>query len=917
MIRAAVRRQGGALLVGAAGVGKSLLLSTALRRAAAEGRTVLHVGGAGWSGDTRARGFGTLAECLETIRPSAPDGSAGIPPLVGIDDAHLVDAASSIRLHRLVAVGRLSVLAAAPQDAPAPAGIDKLWLERLVEHIEVAPFDSIAMSLVLRARLGGHTDTATLERLWAATHGNALLLRELVENALEDGSLHSVDGAWRWSGLTSRLGKRLSDVIRVGLRDLSPHENELVHMLAIAEPLEAEIAAAAGLAKAAESLDLRGIVGVERSGARVRLRLALPLSRVVVAARMSDLTRQRLCREIADALERTGTRRDEDVLRVVSLRIQAGLVPGREQLLTAARIAIRRRDLPLAERMCLLALQEAPDDRDSAPLEGPVPDSVEYGAALRRLVTRIENTPAQAVDRSRAALLLGEVLVGRGRAAEAETVLSAALDAGAGVPVTERIAAVHTRVINMAWSLRRVEDARDLLARTVAEVAPVHAGVLHGTRAVMAVMSDRLHEAVAIGETVLRDRIADRPVAQALVPTVAFARCELGDPAGALELLGRYRDSAPDWDADAVLLADSVSARCSSLLGSLRSAAEKLDGAHHYAPGNGRPVLLQPLLDRCRLLRLRGRCEEAAGLLRRAIASDTSHEYPVTDAWPLAQLAGALAESGDHTEALRALVEVRSLRGAMPRSPIAEDEIAFENALVLAHTGDHYSAGVQATELAERAFGAGRTVRAVTALLLAARVTDGAAVHFRHHALLRAARASGGMIRLYAEYAQALSDADGALLLEVSGHFGHMGALPLATEAAAQAARAFRAAGQHRKSREAAAAGRDLQRECGIPLPAWVERDSQVEKPSASLTPREREVAALASTGMSNRDIADRLVVSVRTVENHLHRIYHKLGITARNDLKQSMDRLTGRARERERIPPLRLVGAPGSEQVA
>jgi DNA-binding CsgD family transcriptional regulator len=38
---------------------------------------------------------------------------------------------------------------------------------------------------------------------------------------------------------------------------------------------------------------------------------------------------------------------------------------------------------------------------------------------------------------------------------------------------------------------------------------------------------------------------------------------------------------------------------------------------------------------------------------------------------------------------------------------------------------------------------------------------------------------------------------------------------------------------------------------------------------------------------MSSREIADRLVVSVRTVDNHLQRAYRKLGITRRQDLSR------------------------------
>jgi DNA-binding CsgD family transcriptional regulator len=51
------------------------------------------------------------------------------------------------------------------------------------------------------------------------------------------------------------------------------------------------------------------------------------------------------------------------------------------------------------------------------------------------------------------------------------------------------------------------------------------------------------------------------------------------------------------------------------------------------------------------------------------------------------------------------------------------------------------------------------------------------------------------------------------------------------------------------------------------------------------LTFREREVALLAAAGLSSRQIADRLVISRRTVDNHLQRAYRKLGISRREDL--------------------------------
>jgi DNA-binding CsgD family transcriptional regulator len=57
------------------------------------------------------------------------------------------------------------------------------------------------------------------------------------------------------------------------------------------------------------------------------------------------------------------------------------------------------------------------------------------------------------------------------------------------------------------------------------------------------------------------------------------------------------------------------------------------------------------------------------------------------------------------------------------------------------------------------------------------------------------------------------------------------------------------------------------------------------------LTRREREIAVLAADGRTCREIADRLALSARTVENHLARVYTKLGIPGRADLAAALGR--------------------------
>ena len=57
------------------------------------------------------------------------------------------------------------------------------------------------------------------------------------------------------------------------------------------------------------------------------------------------------------------------------------------------------------------------------------------------------------------------------------------------------------------------------------------------------------------------------------------------------------------------------------------------------------------------------------------------------------------------------------------------------------------------------------------------------------------------------------------------------------------------------------------------------------------LTNREREIALLAADGLTTRVIAERLYLSARTVDNHLARIYTKLGITNRSELAATLRR--------------------------
>ncbi|HNZ95787.1 MAG: response regulator transcription factor [Acidobacteria bacterium] len=64
-----------------------------------------------------------------------------------------------------------------------------------------------------------------------------------------------------------------------------------------------------------------------------------------------------------------------------------------------------------------------------------------------------------------------------------------------------------------------------------------------------------------------------------------------------------------------------------------------------------------------------------------------------------------------------------------------------------------------------------------------------------------------------------------------------------------------------------------------------VRRDRAVREVARLLTPREREIVRMVSSGMRNRALADQLGISEGTVKIHLHRIYEKLQVAGRLEL--------------------------------
>ncbi|MFE9643213.1 LuxR C-terminal-related transcriptional regulator [Streptomyces sp. NPDC006365] len=141
----------------------------------------------------------------------------------------------------------------------------------------------------------------------------------------------------------------------------------------------------------------------------------------------------------------------------------------------------------------------------------------------------------------------------------------------------------------------------------------------------------------------------------------------------------------------------------------------------------------------------------------------------------------------------------------------------------------------------------------------------------------RLARLPGEPAALLARHADALTRGDGPALDRAAERLEQRGFLLFAAEAHTQAASVHRDPRAARMSRTRAVT---LARRCqGARTPAL---SGLV---LGELTARQRQIVTLAAAGLSNREIADRLTLSIRTVGNHLHSAYTRLGATDRGSL--------------------------------
>jgi DNA-binding CsgD family transcriptional regulator len=789
---------------------------------------------------------GAVDDLLDLLRRSAAalaERSGGKPLLLFVDDAHLLDDASATLVHQIAATGVASVLVTVLSGEAAPDPIVALWKDGLAARIELGPLSAEDTDELLAAVVGGQVDPATAVQFTERCQGNALFLRELVVGALEDGSLEDDGGIWRLRrGLSPSA--RLVEIVEAHLGRLDDDERALMELVAYGEPLgQAELDGLSdpGLA---ESLERRELLASHVDGRRITVRLAHPLYGDVVRARTPALRAVAIARSLADAVEASGSEREEDVLRLATWRLASGGGPA-DVLLRGAAVARWRYDFRLAEALALAA--------------------AETGAGFD------------------AELLAAKVASLQGRRDEAEDRLAALAERAAdGGDDDDRGRVAIARFDNsVAWigrdELQVLDDAESRITDPEwrDRLDARRAGVLLNTRGPRA--------AANAAEPLLARASGEALVFTCLVGGLSLARLGRFDAALDAAERGRNARLAIPNPLAWYLWWHTVT-RCHALAYAGRFAeAEELVAEQHREAVAQRSPEAQGVFAAlaAETVGERGRVRTAARRAREALALGQQLDRPlqVRQARILGALALALAGQAD--EAAAELEELDAL--GMPPVMRDQTDLLQARAWVAVASGDLPAARGHLEHAAEVGHEVGDMVGESSALHGLARLGRAREVVDR---LADAANAmDGDLPAARANHAEALARGDADALDKVSGDFEAMGADLLAAEAASDAAVARRQAGSQR---DAAAS----ERRAGV----LAERAEDPVTPAlqsietrARLTPAERETAALAAGGRSNREIADHLFLSSRTVENRLQRVYEKLGITGRGELPDAL----------------------------
>jgi DNA-binding NarL/FixJ family response regulator len=836
-----------------AGVGKSRLAREALARAERDGAHTA------WAQATRSAAsmpLGAFAgvipadvysddrfELLRTATQAMRERAGERQLVIGVDDVQLLDCTSAALVLHLAATTAAFLVVTVRSDEPCEDAIVSLWKDLEAPRLELTCLREADTERVLEAMLGGPAEQGVRSWICETSRGNPLYVRELVLGALGSAALERRNGLWRMKAPLP-ISSSLTEIVSARLVGASDRERETLELLALGEPLQvSELVELVGDDSLA-GVEARGLIEIEGSGRQAEVRLSHPLYGEAVRASLGTVRGNLIRLRLVETVRSRGKLAPDLALRVARWLLDAGERVPTETLLDAARAANLNGDPDLGGQLAQQAIDAG----------------MGFDAALVLARSHAIRNQAEQAD---------EVLAAAESSVETQDAAIAYL--------VQRTSALHSGLMNVdelsellcRWQKRWPDDER-LRARLAAWRLWVPARQS---------FEARKHLVSKVSE-LIRDRALGVGERRRLEAVQLAALYYNGRGREADELARRIRRGPPLQDTtDEAILSAYV---CATI-----DTGEGLDELERWATVTVRDAVA--LGDR-----------GAAGLASLALAQRRLIEGRFTDADRWLTEAQLHQEQHDPLGLLAITSSLQAWRAAWMRDGAAADAALARHRGASRGTDPH---GIRGRALqAARAWAAiahGRT-RSGRRMLIDAADEQQQFPLFAGRLLYEAMRAGepagdvapaltelsnradARMLATKAGHARNLAAHDAPALLEIADRFEGMGALLYGSEAAAHAAQILVDAGRQDSARRAAARSRELFVDGqGRPLPVI----DGFEGDAIELTPRESELVELARVGLSNGDIAQRLVLSKRTVESHMYRAMQKLGISDRRRL--------------------------------
>jgi DNA-binding CsgD family transcriptional regulator/tetratricopeptide (TPR) repeat protein len=793
------------------------------------------------------------------------------PTALLVDDLHWADAASMRYLSYLLPrLEDLPLLVVAGVRAGVRETDDGLLPGLLAEATVVrpGPLGEAAVARLLAASLSGTVDAEFATACWRLTVGNPLLLHALVAAI---GGADLAPTAANTDRLDALGPPAVARWVGVLVGRLAPETRSVARAVAVLGP-RAPLAAVTGLAgvdafAAADAVAEATRLGLlESEGDAVGF--VHPLVASAVYEDLGGGERALAHRRAADVLVALGAEPERSAAHLLKT------VPGTDGA------------VPLLRRAAAAALSRGSPEAALEFLSRCLAENVD--ADERLTIVRQAADVAMQVDLREAARLLES----------ARTLAGGAGGGGGadGADISARLGVAYGYLLDPDRAFRALRDALDRMPpgdsderRRLEAVLLVGPVVVPGRRDIVA-------RAGELADLPAADGLGARMLSAALA-CHEMARC---DPAGAA------RAGAALADGTLVRLANGegplVCGWITLLAADDPAALRSLDAAFDQAHRNGSLRALAPVYTFRALGRLwTGQLRDAEADAREALRLVETGRVDMDPLFAGAYLADALIEQGRLDEAAAVLARIGVPADSSPARPSYYALDAYARLARLTSDPDAVAAALAAGRawaaygFDNPAVGGWRTEAALA--LFAAGDAEGALRTARAELALAerwgAPRALGRALRVVG---QLTGGTDGLELLRRSVDVLAGGPARLEeARSLAELGAALRRAGRRQEAREPLARALDAAEVCGateLARGVGTELRAAGFRPRRSrlvgveaLTPSEARVAELAAGGASNREIAQALFVTTKTVEVHLTSAYRKLGARRRTDL--------------------------------